>query len=479
LCTLAIAIAAVIACGHPSRLGAQEVTPTPKNWLEFKQINPADSKSFELVPVPAVPGSITGSVQADRLIRSAFDAMERKDLDTAQGTLDKAKTINPEQLGLWSVYGLVAVQRKSYAEAVDDLQRELSLHVGQTRLYALLTALEQKLGRHQEMVDSYRAWAASGTTNPWVPAYLMELLIGDGDVPGALLVGHRAQECLPESAKKDVEFRLALAYTQLSSGETNEGNAALESVLKEADVAKLNDIAFDLANNSLDLALAEQCVRAALDRLAEESNTWTIEADTSIQQEKSRAIVAMWDTLGWTLFREGKLEEAQSYLQAAWLWQTNLDTGKHFGDVLAARGDKSGALTTYEIALASVPPVQSIDTRTDTSLTGTDVTARVDALRHEGAQPTASSLQSAMTSMRVTPLVPAKGLKGEAEYCLLLKGGRVVSIEQRGSRSIGGVEGRLRQADVGRYFPSGSDSSLIRNAHVNCHSGVCGLTFEP
>ena len=60
---------------------------------------------------------------------------------------------------------------------------------------------------------------------------------------------------------------------------------------------------------------------------------------------KTNLIVAMWDTLGWTYFREGKLDQALNYLEGReWMGNQGLESGKHVGEVLTARGDKAGAL---------------------------------------------------------------------------------------------------------------------------------------
>ena len=94
------------------------------------------------------------------------------------------------------------------------------------------------------------------------------------------------------------------------------------------DPGLLNDSAYELGDASLELPLAESSTRAALDRLTEESNTWTLDENPQTLRAKTQLIAATWDTLGWVLFREGKLEDAQSYIQAGWLGGPNTETGK-------------------------------------------------------------------------------------------------------------------------------------------------------
>ena len=70
----------------------------------------------------------------------------------------------------------------------------------------------------------------------------------------------------------------------------------------------------------MDLTLAETSTRAALDKLAAESNSWTLDEDPQVLRGKTNLIVAMWDTLGWTYFREGKLDQALNYIEGRDGW---------------------------------------------------------------------------------------------------------------------------------------------------------------
>ena len=57
---------------------------------------------------------------------------------------------------------------------------------------------------------------------------------------------------------------------------------------------------------------------------------------------------AVWDTLGWILYREGKLDDAESYLKAAWINIQSDTVAEHLGELEVARGRKNEALTAYQ-----------------------------------------------------------------------------------------------------------------------------------
>jgi Tfp pilus assembly protein PilF len=58
----------------------------------------------------------------------------------------------------------------------------------------------------------------------------------------------------------------------------------------------------------------------------------------------------MLDSLGWVLFRQGKLTEARRQLEKAWQAAHHPDIGAHLGEVLWRMGDTNGARRIWEEA---------------------------------------------------------------------------------------------------------------------------------
>ena len=69
-------------------------TPTA-NWLLLKSTAP---NSFTYQPAPLGTRAAPGNAYADKLIRSAYPAFDRRDFDAAQKSLDEAKALSPEQV---------------------------------------------------------------------------------------------------------------------------------------------------------------------------------------------------------------------------------------------------------------------------------------------------------------------------------------------------------------------------------------------
>src|SRR5271156_4365242 len=69
---------------------------------------------------------------------------------------------------------------------------------------------------------------------------------------------------------------------------------------------------------------------------------------------QSRLLIASWDTLGWILFREGKVEEAMPLIVAGWRNALVPEAGDHLGQVYEAMDKKEEALSAYRLAAASI-----------------------------------------------------------------------------------------------------------------------------
>jgi transglutaminase-like putative cysteine protease len=440
---------------------------------------------------PAPPAAASSSedtaatTSPRKLLEQAYAASQQHDTAAMQKSLDQVKAISPEENGLWAMYGYLAMSQHKVTEAIDDLKKEISLHPDSYQVYPALLQAHSMLADHKEVLDTLRAWTAADSSNPAPPAQLMELLITDGDTTAALAVGDSAAARLPEDTLKNKPFQLAFGHAQLAAGEKKKGADTLEALLKDTeDPGMLNDAAYILSNASLDLPLAEISIRTALDKLTQESGTWTLDEDPNLLRQKSSSIAAAWDTLGWTLYREGKQQEAQSYVQPAWLNTLRGECGMHLGDILAARGSKARAMAAYELALAKSATFDGQGTRRPPGPIEQEIQRKIDALTKAGIKSTVGTEADpyrVLESMGTIKLGDEGGHTGSVsdEYRLLLRDGKVVKVEAVGAKSIAGAEDQIAKGNFGSYFPIGSHATLVRSGFINCHSNICEFVLEP
>ena len=239
----------------------------------------------------------------------------------------------------------------------------------------------------------------------------------------------------------------------------------------------LNNAAYSLADASLELPLAESSTRTALNKLTEESSSWTLDEDLLMLTMKSRMIAATWDTLGWTLFREGKLNEGMSYVEASWHNWPSSETGKHVGEMLETRGDNAGAIAAYEAAIALEPGYNPMGARTKPTEKQKQLQAMADKLRRSSGK-TSTQAHNPVVQERAMPLGPANGRSGNAEYRILLKEGKAVRSEPFNDKTVPGAKAMVAGGNFDNLFPAGSHAALVRTGFVNCHANVCELILE-
>ncbi len=105
----------------------------------------------------------------------------------------------------------------------------------------------------------------------------------------------------------------------------DEAAAAAKSALDGTDdMEAINDAAYVLAEIGADLPYAEEASRRGTAALEAKTATITPAEANNNAFAQSKLLCASWDTLGWVLFREGKLEQAEPLILAG--WRNSLDT---------------------------------------------------------------------------------------------------------------------------------------------------------
>jgi tetratricopeptide (TPR) repeat protein len=465
----------------------QYIRLTPGYDIPPRPIPPSSEIKPAQPSEPAKPENAPAVANDDpaSLMQKAADLYQQGHYFAIPDLLDQVKKTNPEQQYLWSAYGSLAVIHGQLVEATDDFEKEIRLHPDSLRAYEPLIRLLQTRGLKPEEIAALRAWTAAAPPDPKPISLLLSALIAYGDPRSAATMGEAAQPRLAGDAQQTEYFRTQLGTAELKSGETAKGKAMLEAVLAETDsFTALNDAAYNLADTNLDLPLAEKSIRKALDKVTEGSNSWTLDEDPNQLRHDSLMIAAVWDSVGWILFRAGKLDEAQGYLQAAWRAAPDEGKGDHLGDLLAARGSKSAAMAIYELALAKGEGYDGMGARLPPTPAEKRLQRKVDALNKAGIKSTVGTTNDPYEVLRrIDTIKLGEKRSGDdtatAIYLVLLKDGKAVKTRQAGARSIEGAPDWLAKADFSTYFPAGSHATLFRTANVTCYGKFCELTLYP
>lgn len=139
----------------------------------------------------------------------------------------------------------------------------------------------------------------------------------------------------------DLLYQRAIVYDM--AGDTDAAVKELEALLelRPGDAGVLNALGYTLADRQRELRRAERLIREAL------------------RQRPDNA--AFLDSLGWVLYRRGKLRAAQPLLERAWRLSREPEIAAHLGEVLWRQGKEDEARRVWRRALQFAPdskPVQ-------------------------------------------------------------------------------------------------------------------------
>ncbi|WP_158944532.1 DUF3857 domain-containing protein [Granulicella sp. S190] len=430
--------------------------------------------------VDASAGSAPGNEEAQKLVEEAYNEIQMGHPDAAKTKLDKAKELNGRQVWLWRTYGFLAYSHGDVSAAIEDFQQEVKLHPEQHAMYGPLAEAEIRSGRVAEAKETLKSWAAVDKSNSLPSVRLVQVLLDEKDAKAAVTEAESAITKLPAENKNDGALQLELGRAELQAGMKDKGRVTLLALMRSTeDPLMMNNSAYELADAGLELEASEAATRTALAKMEEESKTWTLDESPQMLAAKSRLIAATWDTMGWVLYRQGKTEEAESYLGASWRNDQSADEGKHLAVLLEKKGDKTAALNMYELAAATISDYDATGAKKAPGEQKIELQKDAEALRKIGVISSTHDAHKTLQEQRTLPLGAAKGLSGRAEYRLLMNDGKVVLAKAVRSYGLSGGEERLKALPVVGFMPAGSQANLVRTGMMDCHANVCEVVLEP
>jgi tetratricopeptide (TPR) repeat protein len=210
----------------------------------------------------------------------------------------------------------------------DDPERALRLYAqvqnGENVLPALLraAALLQMHGAPSAADELYdRLMDDEPQHAPEILTARARLYAQSNDLPRAYSLLEKGMQQYPDS----VELRYAAASVYEDQGQVREALHELALVLKARpdDPAAMNALGFTLADHDKQLGKARKLIERAHDAAPRNA--------------------AILDSLGWVLYRQGRTDQALSYLKVAYSDDRGGDIAAHLGEVLWKRGQHDEA----------------------------------------------------------------------------------------------------------------------------------------
>jgi Flp pilus assembly protein TadD len=426
------------------------------------------------------------SETAKSLVQSAYEAVARNEVEGAISMLDKARSLNPNESRLWLTYGYAYYRRAKWEEATAAYEKELALYPETYGVYPELAMTNKFQHKNAEAIAVARRWVTARPADPKASVLLVGLLSSQEDYAGAVSAGEAGIAGLPVNQldqPKDEDLRFALGSAEMKAGMKQKGSVTLTEILKNTENSSMiNSSAYELALAGEQLELGQSKVRMVLAKMADESKSWTLDERLATLRGKSQLMAATWDTLGYILFRDGKFAEAENYVQAAWMNRRDAEVGEHLGDLLAARGDHTGAGKLYKLAIVAIPATFNGEKRDKPTAQAVRL---LDKLNKQvgGSEKDLLLMRvdgnKELVDLQKVPLGAAEGKLGTAEYKLLLSAKGVERALPVGEKRVAGGEEMLAKANLKTPLPTGSDARFVEVVMLNCVATTCDLFVEP
>jgi tetratricopeptide (TPR) repeat protein len=346
--------------------------------------------------------------------------------DKASDALKKAIVVNPRDPFAYNNLGQAYAYQKKFDEAIPEYQKQLE--VNKTDRYATAN-----LGRAYFELKQYdkaiSALETAATVTPKEPS---------------------------------VFYNLGRAYAK-----ANQPGKAEEAFKKSVDLdpvpMRMNNVAYQMAIANLDLPTAQHYAESGLAALVLKMRDTSLDEVGADDARMSSWISYLWGTLGWILFEEGKVAEAEKYIGSAWLVRSNGEIGYNLGRVYEAEGRKDDAIRLYALSLGTAQPFEQARQQLS-QLLGSD--SEIDQLVQQR--------RSQLTDMRTISIPNTHNAEGVAEFWILLSPGPKVL----GAKFISGDEvlrpftKELESASFPDTFPEATEIRLLRRGRLACVRGA-------
>jgi tetratricopeptide (TPR) repeat protein len=164
---------------------------------------------------------------------------------------------------------------------------------------------------------------------------------GRGDVERTLAILDAGLVQYPDS----IDLRMARVFAYERSGKVDLAIRDLRALLAErpGDAVVQNALGYTLADHDRQIDEAAELVAAALHQTPDSA--------------------AVLDSMGWVLYRKGRLDEALKYLGRAQKLGDDSEIDLHLGEVQWAMGDRAAARQTWQSALERQPGDKRLEER--------------------------------------------------------------------------------------------------------------------
>lgn len=422
------------------------------------------------------------NAEADRMFQDGDDAMQRGDYTKAEESFRRVIELNPKYPNAHGNLGVVEARRNKLEAGVAEMLKEEELNPNEPFWYNSLSSYYMLTKRSEEAIKQLHALLKIDPSNRDGALKLAHLLSGSKKYSEAIAVLEKSIEISPDSTLLQAE----LGYLYLHNGEKDKALPLLQKTLaKEDNYDTLNNVGYTLADMNIALDQAEDYLERALHEV--ETASAKQDAPEGERLKTTRALGMIWDSVGWLDFRQGKYDQAQRFLHAAWLLSQESTTGDHLGQLYERQGKKSEAAHVYKLAYASFPLSRFTSGEGDRQaiiehykrLMGKDANPGVFGITRKPDGTYTPMPGEELSRMRTIKISTTATVSGDATFSIVLSPGTVESVKYiSGDGSLQPMLDHLSYAKLNPEFPDSGPVKITRRAVLSCTKGLeCGLVL--
>ena len=427
---------------------------------QFIQLAAAGTKGID---------TAAGNPEAAQYLQSAYVDITRHDLKAAHSDLHSAEQLNPKERGLWLETAYLDLTENRLDDAVRDFRKEIEYHPENALAYQALAEVQVKMKQNDEAERTLRDLLKVIPDNANAELQLGALLILDKKYDEASTLLETAMKQSPDN--KDIAAQAGRA--ELLAGKRDAGIATLNNSMKASDDPNaLNNAAYELADFNADLPSAEASSKKAMDILEKQTADISLGNLTRDDLAHINLLTAVWDTMGWIYYREGKLPEAENYVNAAWTVTQHSEVGDHLGQIYEKQGNLAAAAKTWNLAISAetLSPDPS----------GTDAMREsLTKLTAKGISPGDKPASEELTEMR-TVSIPGQWKSGAADFFVLISADKTEDAQFiGGDEFLKDASPELLKTKFPGQLPKGSKAKIVRRGTLSCTDtpGKCTFTM--
>ena len=382
--------------------------------------------------------------------------------------------------------GIALAARHDPSDAIEEFRKEEKVSPEDSRTYQVVANYLTQIGRRDEAIAEWRKLLGVDPGNRMAASSLAGLLYRSDKYDDAVQVLETAVKGAPDSP--GLRFQLGEAYLKTEQKDKALANFQRSIEQKGDDPDLLNNVAYTMAENNLNVDLARQYAEKAIAKLHEQAQGAKSSRDDGMRVTYELSLV--WDTLGWVYFKQGDARRAESLVRAAWLLGEESVVAEHLGEIYEKEGEIQQAARAYEWALAvSSVPMSTFGLQVDAAKTYQNrahairarykkLTGKEPGLTEIRRLPNGEWTKTPAEQLRQTREVKLSNeakLSGSAEFAVVFKPGKVESVEYlSGSDDLEKLSERITTARYPLEFPPDSAAILVVRLNVKCQaSSAC------